>query len=331
MSEQDINNLSREKIHRLLTAIGSAAPDDTGQIQAVDYDWHQPHYFTANQLKKLDAFTTNLAAAVAKKFGALCQCSFEVTIASTTQHFSGHFLGQAASNPQPTQGIDNYYLAFTTQKDFPCGFVSIPPQTALVWATQLLGEPESKDAANRVLSKLEESLLLDMAMLIVESLAESDPNCSVRPRASAITNHMPLELKGTEEFCKITFNVKKTGSQNDSQAHILMLCETLAPAVGETSQSESQLSPKDTSRAMLGHVEKMPVFVTAHLATVALTLEQIIGLSPDDLLILDKKVNESIELIVENRTLCRGRCAQAEGKYAFVVVEPLFDAAQQAQ
>jgi flagellar motor switch protein FliM len=327
----DVNNLSREKIHRLLAAIGSAAPDNDSNVQAVEYDWHQPHYFTTNQLKNLDRFTTNLAAAVAKKFGALCQSSFEVTIASTTQHFAGHFLGQAASNPQPTQGIDNYYLAFTTAKDYPCGFVSIPPQTALVWATQLLGEPESKDAVNRVLSKLEESLLLDMALLIVESLTEADPNCSVRPRASAITNHMPLELKGTEEFCKITFDVKKTGPQTASQAHVLVLCEALSQVVGETSLGENQLLPKDTSKAMLGHVEKMPVFITAQLATVALTLEQIIGLSPDDLLILDKKVNEPIELIVEGRTLCRGRTAQAEGNYAFAVAETLFNATQSTQ
>ncbi len=320
-----IDNLSREKIHRLLAAIGSRTPDDNRPIEATEYDWHQPHCFTSDQLKKLTEFAGKAAATIARKIGVLCQSNFEVKITSISQHFAGNFLGQA--NTAQSQAPDNYYLPIVTSKEQSCGFLSIPPQTANVWATQLLGEAAAKENTDMSLSKLEESLLLDMAILVVQSLSESDPNCTVRPRANALTNRMPLELKGTEEFCKISFAVRKDASQNSSDAHILILCETLTPVVGETTAGEL-IPPKDLPKVMLSHIEKMPVAVTARLATAAVTVEQMIGLAADDLLLLDKKITEPIELIVEGRTLCHGRCGKTEGSYAFVVNESFFTALQ---
>ncbi len=321
---QPANNLTREKIHQLLAAVGSKATEQTRQIEAAEYDWHQPHYFSNNQIKKLETFTARMATAIAKKFAALCQGQFEVAVDSASQHYASHFLDTSADKKTETTG--NYYLAFKDDQERPCGFISIPPDTAAAWTTQLLGETEVKDGDQRTLTKLEESLLLDVAFLIVETLHQADKRCEVSPAASALANRLPLELKGTEEFCKITFKVKKTGTEQSCQAHVLIFCEQLAPVVGQAACSAKQASAGEISKSMLDHIHQMPVSVTARLASVPLTLEQIIGLTEDDILLLDKKAAEPIELLVEGKALFHGKPAKSDGNYAVVVEKTVFAA-----
>ncbi len=325
MTQTRDNNPGRMKLQQLLAAIGSKAGDDSMQIESVEYDWHQPHFFNNQQMKKLAVFTSKMAALIAQKFGALCQKICEVKITSTSEHFAGQFLGQEPAGQ--TQGPGNYYLPFSTGQKTPCGFVSIPPQTAIVWTTQLLGDTESKEKSIRPLSDLESSLLFDIASLIVEAIKGADEKCSFHPAADNMTNTLPLQLKGSEEFCQITFQVKKEDSEADSEAHILILCDKLAPVVCESAQTEVAISAKETALAMQEHIEEISVPISAQLACVPVSVEQMLNLADGDILLLDKKVDEPIELHVAGRILFRGRCAKSAGKYALAVTEAFFTTA----
>jgi len=318
MTETTENNPGRTKIQQLLAVIGSNARDDGKQVEAIDYDWHQPHFFNSQQTKKLAGFAAKAATLIAEKFGALCQHSFEVTITSTSEHFAGQFLGQDPAGK--TQGPGNYYLPFGSDQEEPCGFISIPPQTAGIWTTQLLGDTDS----TKPLSGLETSFLFDMASLIIEAITSAGEKCGFHPAENAMTDHLPLQLKGTEEFYKITFRVKKTGSETGSEAHILVLCEKLALALGEAAQT-GKFSPKDIARAIQNHVETIPVPITVQLACVPVTVEQILNLTVGDVLLLDKKIDEPAQLIAAGRTVCRGLCAKSAGKYALAVTEAVFE------
>jgi flagellar motor switch protein FliM len=61
MSSTDTNNLSREKIQQILASIGSQKVDESDNVEAAEYNWHQPYYFSSDQLKKLDNFTKKVA------------------------------------------------------------------------------------------------------------------------------------------------------------------------------------------------------------------------------------------------------------------------------
>jgi flagellar motor switch protein FliM len=318
MTETTENNPGKTRIQQLLAVIGSNARDDGKQVEAIDYDWHQPHFFNSQQTKKLAGFAAKAATLIAEKFGALCQHSFEVTITSTSEHFAGQFLGQDPLGK--TQGPGNYYLPFGSDQEEPCGFISIPPQTAGIWTTQLLGDTDS----TKPLSGLETSFLFDMASLIIEAITSAGEKCGFHPAENAMTDHLPLQLKGTEEFYKITFRVKKTGSETGSEAHILVLCEKLALVLGEAAQT-GKFSPKDIARAIQNHVETIPVPITVQLACVPVTVEQILNLTVGDVLLLDKKIDEPAQLIAAGRTVCRGLCAKSAGKYALAVTEAVFE------
>jgi flagellar motor switch protein FliM len=314
------NNLSKEKIQQLLTAVGSGPKEDTTGIEATEYNWNQPHYFDRKQLNRLDEFTKKVAKAMAVKFVDFCHSEFDVTVVSTKQHFAAELVDQAMES-----GQDDYYLAFGTDQSHPCGLISIPTKTAFIWATQLLGDPESEEEdSGRDLSQLEESLLLDLLSALIEAFSQKI--WDFQPAKNIVRRLFPLELKGTEELCKITFDVKKTDQEKSSEAYILILCSELETVVGKAEQTVGGFSADDISKAILGHMQQMPVCITAQLASMVLTLEEIMSLEVGDILLLDKKVNESIELVVSGQTALLGRPAKSAGKHAVLITELSCDA-----
>ena len=84
MSDGATNSLSKEKIQQLLMAMDSEPMEDITQVEAAEYNWHEPHYFNSKQLEKLDEFAQTAATAVAEKFFEFCRSELNVTIASTT-------------------------------------------------------------------------------------------------------------------------------------------------------------------------------------------------------------------------------------------------------
>lgn len=315
MTGQGANNLSKEKIQQLLMAVGSKPTEDNTQLETTDYNWHEPHYFSSEQLVKIDDFAKTAAAEMAEKFSTFCRSKFNVTIKSVTQHFVDEFLCQL-SNDEPKY----YYLPFGTGQEHLCGLIGIPKLTAVTWATQLLGDSESEKDPDKNLSQLEESLMLDLASVLIEGFSDLFTNCDFQPAGSIVKDQWPLELNGTEELCKISFDVKKVDSEEgDSEAYFLILCSEMRPITGEKAQDYVDFSTEDISKMILEHLQEMPVFITGKLASAVLTFEEIMDLQPDDILLLDKKVDQPAELIVGGRTVYYGSPAKSTGKYAVAI------------
>jgi len=314
MSGRAANNLSSQRINELLTAARSAPKEETAETQAADYNWREPHYFSDAQLLKLDDFVKKVAVALAKKFAGLCRSEFDVTIASTTQHFAEEFL-----KPRPDGQSKDHYLAFGTDPKHPCGLLGIPEEIAVIWARQLLGDAESAKDSGKSLSQLESSLLLDLTSALVEAFSAAYAVADMHPAVDIVHGQWPLEMSSIEEFCKISFTVKKTGSEGSPGAYFLMVSEKLEPAVGKSTCSSDRFSANDISRAILNHLQMVPVPVTVRLASTTLTFEEIMNLQADDVLLLDRKVDEPVELIVDGRTVYYGWPVKSDGKYAVAI------------
>jgi len=314
MSKATARNLSREKIQQILASVGSQKTVDSDKVEAVEYNWHQPHCFSSEQLQKLDNFTEKVARSCAEKFAKLYNTDFNVTITLTTQHFADEFITSNSNQ-------DDCYLTFSSEPGQPFGLVGIPDKTAIVWAAQLLGDSDSVENSDRDLSQLEKTLLFDIARCVVNAFSDSCESYNLRPGSEIVRDQMPIELNGTEELCKITFSVEKTDSGNSSEAYFLVLCDKLKSIVGQNVQFGKDLSNETITKAILSHVHKLPVSITAQLASTVLTLEEIMSLHVDDVLLLDKKLNEPVELVVEGRTIFRGQPAKSDGKQAIVITE----------
>jgi flagellar motor switch/type III secretory pathway protein FliN len=357
------NNLSRDKIRQLLASIGSrlTTKTDTKDIKTTEYDWRQCRYFNTDELSQLNNLTKHTGAMLAEKFAELYHSNLNVTVISTTLHFASELITQISIS-----GQYDYYLAFGTDQKNLFGLIGIPARTAVEWVGLLLGdvepETESKKIASvppnqsgnsagsqipssRVLSNLEESILFDIASAVVEvfstSLSVTDGSlrkneaAGIQPAKTIVRGKLPIELQGTEEICKIVFNIEKADiadpniseqisketPSSGTQTYFLMPCSKLAPVVGKTVEDERRFSSEDISKAILNHLQEMPVSVIAVLASTTLTLEQIISLRPSDLLLLDKTIDEPAELIVDGRAILHGLPVKSAGQYAVAITE----------
>ena len=314
MSGIATKSLSREKIRQLLMAIGSESKEDAVQEDATQYNWQEPHYFNKEQFVKLNNFADAVAAAVAQKFAKLCRSEFNVTISSTTQHYLYEILSQLSDGEQR-----DYYLPFGADQEHLCGLIGIPGQTAVNWATQLLGDSESEKDPGSDLSSLEETLLLDLASALVEVFSGPDKALAFQPAQKIVRGQWPLKLGDTEEICKISFDVKNADSEKGSEAYFLILCSELTPVAGKTVRDSGEFSAEDISKLILEHLQEMPVLITGQLASAVLSFEELMNLQADDILLLDKRVDLPVELIVDGRTVYYGRPAKSAGKYAVTI------------
>jgi flagellar motor switch protein FliM len=314
MSGNIVNNPGRERLNQLMKAARARPGRDEAPPEAPQYNWHEPHYFSRAQFLKLNDFVKRAMAALAEKFSGFCSSEFEVAADSVTQHFASEF-----ATPASGGAASDYRLPFGPDPEHPCGLIGLPDETALIWARQLLGDAESDKGSGKTLSQLEESLLLDLASALVEGFSHSGAGAGLHLAGSIVRGLWPLPAAGTEELSKISISVKRTGSQDASKAYFLITCEMLKSVIGLGAKTSAQFSANDVSRAILSHLQTMPVTVTAQLASTTLTFGEVMNLQVDDILLLDKKVDEPAELIIDDRTVYCGWPAKSAGKYALTI------------
>ncbi len=319
MSSSIKNNLTRAKIQQLLAAVGSAPTEDSSQIEAQEHNWSVPHCFSDTKLKILSEFTEQLAVVIAEKFSDYCRSQFEVTIDSTSQCFADEFLNKSADD----KGKD-FYLPFGMNQEHQFGLLAFPEETAVLWVKQLLGDNDTEENSDRKFSQLEKSLLLDLASTLIKSFSYLYKSCDLQPARNIESGQCPLKLQDTEELCRISLNIKKSGTENNTTAYFLIPCGKLEPALGKKTETKSEPTPEDISKMIFGHLEKTSVNVTVQLACVELSFEEMMDLQVNDIVLLDKKIDEPIELIVEGRKVCYGWPAQSAGMYAITISETAF-------
>ena len=319
MSNKVPNNLSKEKIQQLLSAVGSVPKEQDSQIEATEHNWSEPHCFSGEQLKKIGSFTDTLAAAIAKKFTDFCQRKFEVTIVSAKQFFAEDIVKKYSENEQRF-----FYLPFDNEKGQRLGLLGMPEKTAIAWTKYLLGDTESQENEEKELSQLEKSILLDLACAIVRMCSQSHASLNFSPSNSLVDKQWPLETDGAEELFQITFNVKQSETEKIAEAFFLLPCRALDVVSGKAKKAAPELSKEKITQMITEHIKNISVRVTAQLDVTELSFEDMMELQVDDILLLDKKVSDSIELIIGGRPVCYGWPVQSGGMYAVEISETAF-------
>lgn len=315
MTNSTAKNLTNEKIQQILAAVGTnQTSNDDKDIEFTQHNWNQARYFNSEQLKEIENFTTKLAEVIAEKFSMLYNADFSTTITSTTQHFAGDF-----SDPDSKE-ID-YYLAFGDGPENHFALIGIPSQTALTWTAQLLGDTESEKSPDKDLSHLEKSLLLDIAANTIKAFSNVYERHDFHLAESIVRGGFPLDVESTKELCKINFKTSKFGSDDGPEAYFLISSDKLESVIPQKMQTEDTVSTEEISKMMLDYVHQTTLPVTVVLASTTPRFEEIMSLQAGDILLLDKKANEPLELIIKNRPLYRGRLAKSEKMYAVCITE----------
>jgi flagellar motor switch protein FliM len=310
-----INHLGKGRIAQLLAAVGSRHDQDQVSPPATPYDWRDPHYFNADQQNRLTQVLGQVAARATEIFTRIRGGACEVSLKSCTQHFASDWYRHIELD-------QSYCLAFASEKGQPCGFASVSFQTTATWVKWLLGDSDSTQDQHRTLSALEESLLCDLVTAVLEALLTPlRAHHNLRPVSPLCKGQPNLQFELTEELARITFQVKSADPGEPTEITFILPCDRLAALAGKATSAAAKVTPQELSRALMEHVQALRVTIRATLASTTLTFQEILELSPGDILLLDKPVSGPAELILDGRTVFRGRPARSQGRYAVAITE----------
>jgi flagellar motor switch protein FliM len=323
------HHLGRARIGQLLAAVGSTHATDEAPPQTTPYDWRDPHSFDESQRNRLAQVWGQIAPRMAEIFTHTRGSPCEVSVKAFTQHYAGDLCRRLELD-------QDYCLTFGPDKGLPCGFVSLASKTASAWVTWLLGDSESARDPNKALSSLEESILSDLVTTVLEAFlaplrAPQSPGTSpttdrtresLRPAGPFGKGQPSLQFERSEEVARVVFEGKGAKSGEPFEIAFLLPCSHLAASAGKTATATAaKASPQELSRMLMEHLQEVPVTLQATLAATTLTFQEILDLSPGDILLLGKPVAGPAELILNGRVAFRGRLARAQGRYALVIVE----------
>ena len=284
--------------------------------KAVDYPFDHPNRFTRAQIARLDEFAAGAAQAVGQLARQMLQTPVTFTPARWQQHY--------ARSLRQMQRRSLMHVAGISLDGGPAvGLIGLSAATACQWLARLLGGCQSAEAGQddaRQLSDLERDLLLDIAAGVVEAVRKAAGAFGGQAfQATRQLGSWPEALKAEDaaEYCLLEFDTAPGGP---GQLAILLTGQTVALLAGEAPLAPPGKAAKGAKPPMLGHVEQMPVEVRAMLSA-SLTVRDVMSLAPGDVVVLDQRTDDPIELEVNGRAVFRGLLARQQEQFALQFAE----------
>lgn len=305
---------NRLKIQQILASIGSRADQNETEDIAHDvHDWHQVRYFDTTQLETIETSMGKTLPLFAEALKRAFREEFSVECSK---------IGQTTSAQYKSDSMESHaFLAFESQEaPIIHGTLAVPMATTQDWVTRLLGGSSETDEA-KTLSALELTLLSDIAVSLVEAFSSAHTQ-QVQARSALDLSKMCMPVEETDELCTMVFTYKEENAEEPTPQSfsIVMPCCQLSEILDGISEpvmpSEAQLS-----EALHGHVNDIPVQITAEFACTQLTLEQALGLAVGDVLLIEKDLEDPMTLRIENQPIFYGKPVQCEDHYAIAVTD----------
>lgn len=295
---------------RQAAGVGTPAPDGDGD--AVDYPWDVPQRFTPRQSETLRKFAGRAAETVAKRAGRLLNEEWSVSSAEITQQFAPKVRSELAESGE-------FLIPIASGSDQPCGTLAVAVQQGTAWVQHLLGGSGSAGDAEKELSALETAILLDAVSSLVVGISEAAADYGgLDLRVIGDILRGELELFSDESMDYTRFDFQFAHGDSTMALSIVISSQLLVPICAPAVAGESQepQGPGEDERRMRGHIDLAYLLVDVELGTARITMRDIMALSPGDVMLLDKKVNEAVDLRVRGVGICRGfpvRCGEAHG------------------
>lgn len=303
---------SVERLRKILGKLPVKKQEEPDLPNCEDYNWRKPNYFSAEQLEKLNVFSKSLATQITIKLKKYYRQGLETEFDSVAQLFSQDL----KSLPDEEK---NYCLSFTDEPGDIFGYVLVPQKTAGTWTRQLLGDSHNEGDGNSQLSSLERSLLHDIAAELVYSLTSSVARSSIKPQGCITDDVFVMNFENGLEVCKITFKFKISGSEEQFVFSYLLPCEQITDSVLIQGDKKSKPEPIVFKEMVIENLKHIKIPLTATLCKQSFNLDDILSLEVDDVIMLDKSINDTIDVFAMHKKLFSGTIAKNEGNYAVMI------------
>lgn len=301
---------------QLVAGLLKAARVRTGpapqEPEAKEFDWKAPSRFTPDQLARLGDFATGLAGAVSAALGDLLRTKTVLELHGVTQHY--------ASELQAWQSQASVYCVALADGQTRCGLVALARSCAAGWVDRSLGAKTGPQEAPRELTSVEIAILLDILGTLAGAFSQACQKAGGKklPSVSGLLKAEEIEeLIGHEaarEYCKIALRASE--GKGDPVLTFVLTCDALEGVAGSAATRASPTSAEAVRKAVMAHVEQVPITVRVRLGQAQVAMGELMRLEPGDVLLLDRSCDEPAEVLVGQRVVMSGFPASCEGQYA---------------
>lgn len=293
---------------------GDASPLPA-QADAVDYDWTAPCRFVRAQLAKLDEFARKVASNLSESLSGLLREELEFVPAGVTQHF-----GSVLEDPARAAETKEYWVELT-QSGRACGLIALSAENAISWVARLLGGEGSPTKAERDLSAMERAVLLDLIAAMSEacSAAAGAAGTAFARGENVSKDQYSLPGGDAEEYCRIAF---ATGGSDQNASVSFVVCSDVLELVLCGAPQDAGKSSDDIRRDVLARLESVCLLASAWLGKADILVRDIMALEAGDVILIEKNIDEPIDLVVQERMVASALPVVSAGRYALKIVKP---------
>jgi len=325
--------LSQNEIDSLLSDMSSGRVNVedviSGKFKTMDvsnYDFRRPNRISKNQLRTLQTVHENFAETFGYYLVSRLQSLISVEITSIDQLFYSEYI-LSVSNP-------SCLYVFDIEGTDGNGILEISPQLALVIVEKLLGGSGEISPKPRSITPIEQSVVRG----IVEH-AFSDLRNAWRSITEINFKYSRLEMEAdfvqiapsSEIVLVVSFNVNI-----GVNTYLMNVCfPTFALEEVLTKLNRQQITAPSISISPQKKKENIEIIdkqisstylnVQAELARTSISVNDFLNLEVGDIIKLDKKVNEEIEISINFRKKLLGRPVSIDGKRAVEITRFLKD------
>ncbi len=323
--------LSQHEIDNLLNEMTSGNVDVdqllSGKYQKSDitnYDFRRPNRISKNQVRTLHTIHESFAEVFSYFLVSKLQTVVSISVTSVDQLFYSEFI-LSVSNP-------SCIYVFDIEGTDGSGIMEIQPQLALSIIERLLGGTADTETKSRTITPIEQAVIRG----VVEH-ALSDLRNSWRSIADLSFTYQRLEMEAdfvqiapsSEIVVVISFDVNI-----GAHTYLMNLCfptfaleEVLArlnrQQVTTTAFKSSPQRIRENIEIMKMQMATTYLPIIAELGKTSITVGELLSLRQGDILRLNKKVNQEIEIVISGRRKLAARPGSVDGKKAVRIIRPL--------
>jgi flagellar motor switch protein FliM len=315
--------LSQNEIDALLSALSSGSVDanelkeEQARKKVRVYDFRRPNKFSKDQIHTLHVIFENFARSLGTYLSAQLRAAVQMEILSVEQLTYEEFI---RSIPNPT--ILNVFSLFPLEGN---SIMEINPNLGFAFLDRLLGGPGDAPSKVRALTEIEETVIHRLSQRMLDFLQEPWGSIiELEPTLERVeTNPQFTQLVSPSEIMLI-ISLETKMADVLGMINICIPFLVLEPIVDKLSvhfyySATSKKTSPENAAAIQTRLENTQIIAKVILGKTTITVKDLMELSAGDVVPLERKINEDVEIVIGQKTKFLGKPGVHGNKVAIQV------------
>lgn len=326
LSQNEIDSLLSEMTTGTVDVNDVISGKKINQSDISNYDFRRPNRISKNQVRTLQTVHESFAEVFGYYLVSKLQTIVSITVTSVDQLFYSEFI-LSVSNP-------SCLYVFEIEGTDGSGILEVSPQLALTVIERLLGGSAEVQSKPRSITPIEQAVIrgtVEHALFDLKNAWRSIADLSFKYQRLEMEADFVQVAPSSEIVVVISFDVNI-----GVNTYLMNLCfptfaleEVLARLNRQqVTTTALEIGPeriKENMKIINKQMSSTFLPVVAELGKASITVQELLELKAGDVIKLNKRINEEIEVLIRGSRKLAGRPGTVEGKKAVRITRPLTD------